>query len=258
LPDPDLLDWAVDEVAHEEHAFVEADDDRFHAIGERGQRRRMHDRERPHFAGARDDRPVALGRAALRAYRPGRMPERAARRAPLDTQLAGAQRVPEARVIGVGRVRDGDQRSTPSSTAPDGSLIAPHTNATSAPATWLPLSAQLAHRAGGGSRRARTPPPSPWKRDRTGRVPSGQHVAALDERRRRLSREAVPLGRERHRNRERLDDQRDVDVGRRDAHRARRRPATRRRRFAERGRGAKNGAARCGSAPYCTCPSTAL
>ena len=131
-------------VAHEEHALVEADDDRAvgRAIGERGQRRRMDDGERPHLARARRRRPTRDSVAPQRAHTgPGRVPERAARRAALDPQLAVAERRPERarrrRSAGSGRgiASPVAHRSTPSSTAPDGSLIAPHTNATSAPAT---------------------------------------------------------------------------------------------------------------------------
>src|SRR5262249_61810715 len=108
---------------------------------------------------------------------------RPARGAPLDPQLTGGDIRPEAGVVGRHRIRaraGGVHRSTPSRTAPDGSLIAPQTNATSAPATWLvavPRSWRMA------SGRWFTPwtnaspfdPPCVL----TGRAPSGHRVAPL-------------------------------------------------------------------------------
>ena len=145
------------------------------------------------------------------------MPERAARRAALDTQLALAQRVPEAGVVGVrpGRGRgspiDPEQhraRRVADRAADERDLGALPTWLQAVPRSWrtasgrwfTPCTNASAVRAAVGVDRQRAVGPA-------GR-------AALDERAAVAHRaEAVLLERERHRDRERLDDQRDVDVG---------------------------------------------
>ena len=135
--DRELVDRAVDQVAHEEHAFVEPHDHRAvgRAIGEGGQGRRMHDRERPHLARHRDRLPTSRSVEPQCAHTGrGWMPERAARRT-VEPSSALSQAPTRNGVVGVGGLGPRDHRSTPNSTAPAGSLIAPHTNAISAPAT---------------------------------------------------------------------------------------------------------------------------
>ena len=152
-PDGELVDRAVDEVADEEHAFVEPHDDRAvgRAVGERGQGRRVHDGERPHLARAahRVPRRARSRRSCAHTGRGGwrNVPHAAQRWMRSSPSRSAAQnaasssfpgRVGTARASAPGRsgpLAALAHRSTPSSTAPDGSLIAPHTNATSAPAT---------------------------------------------------------------------------------------------------------------------------
>src|SRR5688572_12263933 len=101
--------------------------------------------------------------------------------AALESQLTVGDERPELRLVGGqrGGTRDrGRHRSTPSSTAPEGSLIAPQTNATSASSTWLQAVPRSCRTASGKwftpcTKASAVDPPCVL----TGSSPSGHRVA---------------------------------------------------------------------------------
>ena len=223
-----LVDRAVDEVADEEHAFVEPHDHRAvrRAVGERGQRRRVDHGERPHLARAAHRFPRALGRAALRAHRAGAAGgtcrtqctagcgarrraarPRTRRRRRSRARAAGSARRTRSPV----HSEQHRARRVADRAAHERDLRAVHLIARGPP--QLPHRfRQVVHAV--HERLAVRPAVRVHRQRAVG--PAGR--AALDERPALAHRaEPVLLERERHRDRERLDDQRDVDVGGRDA-----------------------------------------